>query len=288
VDVGWSNLKNITKTKLSKIMKRIICLILPFIILSCGEPQIDTSSDESMKSSIQNIKENLPDEKKEDFESALMTIATSNIELSDVFKGNANPDIYSQDLLTKVKNELDGKTANQVIEKADSIKQAHEEKQRQQALKEIRALEEKRKQAQADRERLSNFEVLKSKFYKKEETYRSQPIIELTVKNNTKHAISRAYFEATYASSDREIPWLEESFNYQISGGIEPSEEQSWSLAPNKFGEWGQIEEKTDAILTVEPVRIDGPDKEALFDSQGLSDFEKKRLKELKKEYSVE
>src|SRR5699024_5838967 len=202
---------------------RIICLILPFIILSCGEPQIDTSSDESMKSSIQNIKENLPDEKKEDFESALMTIATSNIELSDVFKGNANPDIYSQDLLTKVKNELDGKTANQVIKKADSIKQAHEEKQRQQALKEIRALEEKRKQAQADRERLSNFEVLKSKFYKKEETYRSQPIIELTVKNNTKHAISRAYFEATYASSDREIPWLEESFNYQISGGIEPS-----------------------------------------------------------------
>lgn len=269
-------------------MKRIIFLILPFIILSCGEPKIDASSDESMKSSIENIKENLPDEKKEDFQKALMTIATSNIDLSDVFKGNINPDTYSQNLLSKVKNQLNGKTANQIIHKADSIKQAREEKQRQQALKEIRELEKKRRQAQKDKAKLNNFEVLRSRFYIREDTFSEQPIIELTVQNNTEFAISRAYFEATYASPDRQIPWLEESFNYEISGGIEPGEKKSWTLAPNQFGEWGQIEEKPDAILTVETVRLDGPDNEALFDAQGLSEFEKKRLKKLKTEYLSE
>jgi PBP1b-binding outer membrane lipoprotein LpoB len=269
-------------------MKRILILFLPFILLSCGEPEINASTDEALKSSVENIKNDLPDGKKEDFEKALMTIALSNLDLANALKGNIDGDLYSKNLLSKVKNQLNGKTANEIIDKAESIRQTRKEKQRVQALKEIQELEQKRKAAQKDQEKLNDFEVIRSRFYLQEDTYRSQPIIDLTVHNNTEHAISRVYFEGTYASPDREVPWLKESFNYKISGGIEPGEKKSWSLAPNQFGEWGEIEEKSDAVLTVETVRIDDPNGETLFDSQGLSEFEKQRLIELKKEYSVE
>ena len=115
-----------------------------------------------------------------------------------------------------------------------------------------------------------------------------QPIIELTVKNGTSEAVSRAYFEGTLASPKRSVPWHKDTFNYGISGGLEPGEEASWSLAPNMFSDWGKIDAPKDAVFTVTVEQLDGPDGEPIYSTRAFSEHDQERLDELKKEYGVE
>ncbi len=115
-----------------------------------------------------------------------------------------------------------------------------------------------------------------------------EPIIELTVVNNTGHAVSKAYFNGIIASPGRSVPWLEESFSYSISGGLEPGEEASWSLAPGRYSsKWDRdsVEAPDDAIFTVTVERLDGADGKALFDARSFSERQAKRLDELRRQY---
>ena len=99
----------------------------------------------------------------------------------------------------------------------------------------------------------------------------------MRVRNGTEHAISRAYFSGTLATPGRAVPWLREDFNYQVPGGVEPGETADWSLAPNMFSEWGSVEQRDDMVLTVEVMKLDGPDGETLYDSN-FSEEDDKRL----------
>lgn len=266
-------------------MKKYISLSILLIFFGCSEPRIDASSEEQLKSSIENVKNSLSKEDQEKFEESLMFLAMQNLDLSDIFQTDLDPDDLTENYLNRVKNELDGKSASEVISQADVLRNELEEEQRKQALEEIQELEEKKREAEIAIEELTKFEVSRSRFYKREEMFSDQPVIEISVINNTNYAISRAYFRGTYATPGRQVPWLVEDFNYSISGGLEPGEEQSWNLAPNQFGEWGKLEVRSDAVLTIEVTRLDGPNGEALFNSQGLSSYEEDRLNNLKVKY---
>ena len=56
-----------------------------------------------------------------------------------------------------------------------------------------------------------------------------------------------------------------ETFNYQISGGLEPGESAEWKLAPGMFGSWGSVEIKPDMAFTVVAKRVDDADGQKLF-----------------------
>ncbi len=86
----------------------------------------------------------------------------------------------------------------------------------------------------------------------------------------------------TLASPGRSVPWLKEDFNYSIPGGLEPGELADWTLVPNSFGAWGTVKAPKDAILTVEVVRLDGPNGKTLFDSK-FDESKVERLTALKK-----
>ena len=184
-----------------------------------------------------------------------------------------------------VKQALNGKTGEEVIAHAEQLRKDREEKERTQALAEIKELEGKQAKAAQAREKLVAFEVVRSRFYKSSGFLGDQPVIELTVKNGTATAVSRAHFRGTLASPGRSVPWLRDDFNYEISGGLEPGETATWRLSPNMFSDWGKVEAPKDAVLTVDVVRIDGPDKEPLFDAEGLSEHDSERLAELKAKF---
>jgi len=82
---------------------------------------------------------------------------------------------------------------------------------------------------------------------------------QLTVRNGTGHPISRAYSRAHTLQPGRSIPWYKDQFNHEISGGLEAGEEASWRLAPNMFSGWGRVTAPSDALFTVEVVKLDGP-----------------------------
>ncbi|MCB2426779.1 DUF6694 family lipoprotein [Methylophaga pinxianii] len=272
-------------------VSKVIGIILIFVALvGCDqilpEPTIDTSSDENMKQSSQKVRESLPEGEKEKFDEALQLLAFNQLDLKVLLAEGA---AGVGNLENKMKESLSGKTASQVIAEAERIKLEREARQRQQALDEIKELEMARANAETAREQLKKFEVLRSRFYQEEQRYTGkQPIIEITVKNGTDTAVSRAYFEGVLASPGRSVPWHKDSFNYSISGGLEPGEEQSWRLAPNLFSDWGKVEAPADAVFTVTVEKIDGADGKTLSSTTDFKDRDRTRLAELKAKYGIQ
>lgn len=261
-------------------MRRFLFLSLCLFLFGCSEPKIDKETPEE---SVAELKSSLSSEELQEFEEALntVTVNAASDAMQQAFTDDLDPDAVAEDFVEK----LDGMTADDVISYADSIERAKVQEERRQALQEIEELRKKRKTVKKAEASLSQFEVDRSRFYKRERRFGTdQPVIELTVENNTEHAVSRAYFESELRSPDREVPWLEESFNYEISGGIEPGERQTWELAPNMFSDWGDVEERSDMVLIVEPYRLDGPDGEPLFEAD-WDQSDEERLNTLVDEY---
>jgi hypothetical protein len=266
-------------------MKHWSLLLVGFsLLVGCGDKKVDSTTDESLKTSITSIKESLTEEKKVEFEKAVKILALSDV--GNIFQAAANPD----GIKSKMKEKLNGKTADQIITESNGIVEARKIKEKEQATKEIEeikadilALEKKKLDAKSAKENLNKFSVIRSRFYYQEGSYRDEAVIELTVKNTTKHAVSRAYFDCVLVSQGRSVPWVSESFNYSIAGGLEPGEEVTWKLSPNRFGEWRKApKDRDDMVLIVTVNRIDGADEKAIFDSS-ISKYDEKKLTKLNK-----
>jgi hypothetical protein len=263
-------------------------LLIPIfiIIAGCSEPTIDGSNEDSIQQSIEQVRTSLPESEQDAFDEAVQILAFSQIDFSDIMSAGAGLESGESALLSKMGSAIDGKTGQQIIAEAERIRIEREERARAQALTEIDELTAKQEEARKAEQAMARFEVVRSRFYKQEQQYMSdQPIIELTVRNGTVVPISRAYFEGTLASPGRSVPWLKETFNYGISGGLEPGEEATWSLAPNPYSEWGTVDVPDDAILTVTVRKLDGADGEPIFDSTIFSERERIRLQTLLEDY---
>jgi hypothetical protein len=271
----------VEKQKDMRIIHSVFALFALLMIVSCT-PSIDGSSEETFQASVKKMKEGLSDEDKAAFEEALQLMAMDGFSFADPLQGEKG----AEKILEDYTEALDGLTASEVIAKGEAIKAEQERKKKEQARLEIEELYQKKQDAETQKEQLQGFEVTQSKFYKRKDYFGSpEPIIELTVKNGTSSAISRAYFKGTLASPNRSVPWLTDDFNYQIAGGLEPGESTTWNLAPNQFSDWGTVNAPKDAILTVEVLRIDGPDGEALYSTLEFGAEEAERLHTLLENY---
>ena len=254
--------------------KLLISFIIIFVFASTGysQPRVDTSSDAKMKASITKVREALPEIKRPEFDEALEIILFSQVDLPNLFVVGATGVNVVE---AKIKQSLNGKTAQEIIAQSAQIKKERKKAERQQILSEIQELEKKQIKAQKDKEELTKFQIIRSWFYTGE--------IELTVKNGTQYPISRAYFKGTLASPGRAIPWLKDDFDYSIPGGLEPGEETTWILVQNMFSRWASVKMHDDAIFTVEVEQLDGADNKTLFSVKDFSERDMERLIELRK-----
>jgi len=267
------------------VMKKIaIVLTLAFLLSGCDKPKIDTSSDESMKSSIQKVRESLPENKRATYDDALKVVAFSHLSLGDIMKAGMNKDTSTID--ERMKLDLSGKTGEEVISYADTVRKERAEKEKTKARQEIGELEAKQKAAEASLKQLEAFKVIRSRFYFEKQKYgRDQPIIALSVENSTTKAVSRVSFKGVISSPGREVPWYTDSFSYNISGGLEPGEKAEWNLAPNPYSDWGKIEAPTDAVFTVTVIRIDDAEGNPIFGDGNFTEQDASRLAKLKAKY---
>ncbi len=280
-------------------------LVLMFIVIffsgfTFGTPKIDTTTDETMKTSIQKVKDSLKANQQKEFEEAIKLIMFSQIDMRAIFaNAMAGKQMDQEKLQNDMKKSLHGKTGLEVIALAKEKKkqrQAENNKrekeriswQKEQDLKDLKKLREKKSQYDKAKVGLSQFKVVNSRFYKQrqnEYSSRLSPIIELEVRNESKYPISRIFCKGTIRSEGRSVPWLVEDFNYQISGGLEPNETRDWSLAPNMFSEWGRVDAPADAIFEVEITGVDGSDGKELYSLRGFSERDKEKLEKLEKKY---
>lgn len=262
----------------------LLFLLTIFFCVSCAK-KIDGTSEDTMKASIEVIKESLNEDEKKEFEKALQLIMFEGMNIGTLMQmGGAEG--FESDFRSKI----NGKTASEIISKGKLIEEEIEREKRAQAESEINELYQKKAKAELDRIKLANFEVKRSRFYKRKTgTYivSEEPVIEMTVMNNTEYAISKAYFTGTLSSPNRTVPWLKANFNYEIRGGLEPGEEVTWYLAPNRFSDWGTVEAPSNVILTVEVTKLDGANGEELYSVNVFGDDDAERLNVLLESYPM-
>lgn len=265
--------------------KLLISILISFAFLGCNTPKIDTSSDEKMKNSIEEISKKLSDDKRKEFKESLEFIYLSQVDFKNILAlgSSASVDKIKDD--TKVL--LNNKTADEVILEAKKIKEKRFEADKQKALKEIDTLENKKKYSDQSVEILKKVQLISGSIDRKDSGYKDHKntTITLSIKNNTDNAIASIYSIATVKSENREVPWIKEYLNFSISGGIQPGETVEVSLPQNMFSSWGTVNITENATLGIQFTRIDGANGVVLASTQEFTEENSKKLNELKNKY---
>ena len=94
-------------------MRLLPILALTVLIGGCGEPTIDGSSDEAFRASIREVSDSLPENRRDSLATAFMKLAMSSMTPAMMM---SNPD--STAVLATVRQQVDGMTADQVLEAA--------------------------------------------------------------------------------------------------------------------------------------------------------------------------
>lgn len=141
-----------------KVKKLIFACGLALLLSGCDKPKVDTSTDETMKTSLQKVKESLPEDKRQEFSEATSTIMMNSVDMKALMAGafSGNGDAVATQQAEKVKEVLNGKTGEEIINEAKAIQAERAKKEQQQALQEITELQQKKMQLKRRRSRYRN------------------------------------------------------------------------------------------------------------------------------------
>lgn len=107
-------------------MKLLKIILLAFglsLLAACGQPTVDGSSEEATKKSIEKISKSLSEEEQKKFQQAVMVIAfsqaMSGMDMGKLMRGESpDPD----EIQAKVRERLNGKTAQEIIAEGERIR----------------------------------------------------------------------------------------------------------------------------------------------------------------------
>lgn len=163
---------------------------------------------------------------------------------------SAWPEIRAKSIVSSAKNIVDGRTVSEILtiavserkkalEQSRTLYQSHKDK----ALSKIAEIDEKITRIDSGNEKgiVENIIISNAKFWLDKDSFLTKPIISLNISNKSESPIKKIFVSATLQSPERAIPWLEDDFNYQFSGGLEPGELKRLDLAPNMFSSWGKL-----------------------------------------------
>ncbi|WP_336273105.1 DUF6694 family lipoprotein [Vreelandella indica] len=254
------------------------------MIAGCSDPKIDTSSMPASVVSVEKVRNSLPTYKRDDFDQGLIIISTaSTFNSIDILNPNR---MNAAEIAESANVQMHGLTGDQVIQRADQILRERRSREREQAIRKLTRLEEKQAKAKSDQQQLARFSIDNARYYMGKSPYGApEPVIDLEVTNNTDKVVSELSLRGIVTSPDRSQPWVDEQFYYVVPGGIEPGETLAWSLAPNRFGPWGEPQIPSNAELTVRLEGLRGADEQPLWDSPALSKSEITKLERLRAEY---
>ena len=253
------------------------------VLVGCSDPKVDTSSMPAAVVSIEKVRESLPTYKRDEFDTALKIIAMSSFNGIDLF----NPQrMNAAEIAESANAYMHGLTGDEIIERADKMLRQRRAREREQALRTLNRLEAKQDSAQRAQEHLAQISIDNARYYISTSPYGAlEPVIELTVTNGSDHAVAELMLHGVLKSPNREVAWVDETFYYVISGGLAPGESATWSLAPNRFGPWGNDQIPRNAALTLTLLGVNNSEGEPLWDAPALTDNEAERLEELRAEY---
>lgn len=247
-------------------MKRAIlaaALAASTLLASCDE-RVNTSNPQAFQKSIDAMMEGMTTEEKTRFAHSLQAIAFDTAEVGEgtMMGGYAPTGLVLMAAAEKIK----GKTADQIVRLGYETRIARLDATIAEGLQTVQA-------AQAERLRhKATFDAIRiegGRFYVNRQ-YIVEPVIEFRITNGSNIALRRGFFQGTLISEGRTIPWVDEQFNHEFSGGLEPGESRLLTLSPNMFGEWGQGDHinRRDLNIKVTVVNVEDSDGQKLLTGQ--------------------
>lgn len=261
--------------------KWIIACMVVLTLSGCGEKTIDTSDDESLKDSVSDIRSSLSEDKLKKFDEAIKIVMFKDLDLKNFMLG-AN--VGGALELSKAKSNLDGKSADEIINEAITVKENRLIKQKEDLEKQIRELE--------DKELLSlEFEnqiiISNEKIYEEKERFRTNKVVEFDMINNSSYTISSISIKGKFLTEDREVPWSEITLSHNIAGGILSNESRNIKIKFTMYSYKGmKLDEiPSNAKLKVVLDKIYDDKNVKIYPIDGFNEYDKQRLNNLIHQY---
>lgn len=245
---------------------RVSLLTLLLVLVGCGPPRIDGSSEESIEASVAKVRSSLQATQQAAFDSALAIVAMSGIDIENAFvRLLAGGEAGVVGMEGTVRSRLDGLAAAEVVAMSDSIRLVQLEAAADELELELETYDTERKE-------LAQLELSDPRLDVRTRSFLSLHRLHLTFRNGLGRAIETAYVSAQLISPEREVPWVKESDVYfSFEGGIEPGETRSDSGFLE--ARWGRVEVPAGAELKVQVQRILFPDGTSIGALSGLLSF---------------
>lgn len=222
-------------------MRRQILMLLSVLFLTASsEKRIDSTTEESLKRSLESVSSSLDGEEREHFLQVIEYLVGTTAQPAD--QALKLPAAYGTRPLYRV---LDGKTAKEVMAVSLRIgaeRQARLERRIAQLYGQLDSEQVARVGRRSASPVADRFRVLASRFFfiTEGDSLMYQPIIELTVENDTGRWVHKAYLWGTLTPPGFEVAWVNDEISFAIPEGLEPGGTASLQLAPNLFGAGGQ------------------------------------------------
>jgi|GEM_PF-481829 len=245
-----------------------------------SEPKLDASNAERFQESMRAVSDSLNPESRERFAQSLFAIALNPTgdekpvlaQLAEL--ANAS-DSSPNMIFLRVGPIVDGKTGLQVIALADQRQLETYQRQLSALKEEIENLQQdldgaEAREAEAERT-LGAIDLSGARYYWNNNRYLRAPAFDFKIVNNGSFAIKRIFAHGVVETPGRSIPWIDEDFNYEFTGGLEPSESKTLSLAPNQFGPWGKAElrDRTDLVMSITVLDLENAAGERVVTPRG-------------------
>lgn len=236
-----------------------LALALPLVLAGCFEdqPTLDTSGRDAYEASVAAMQAELAAPKAEALGKALFALSFSGDPGSEA--ANIVPAAYSArdpgTMLSKLRPQVDGATADEIIEAARTYRLASVERELERLRREV---DKWAGYSVAARTLIKTINIRTPRYYWDETHIVERPIIDFTIVNDSPIALKRIVLLGTLKSPGREIPWVSSTFSYTFPGGLEPGEQQRLRLLPNTFGEWSNasLRGAKSATLTLSLVNV--------------------------------
>ncbi|GEM_PF-6533959 len=226
-------------------MKSLLSLLIicSIFLLSC-QSKIDGSNLESYEKSISQIKSELNEKQKIVFKDCLGAIGMKNISpeklLKEAFKNAFNGEEMDKSALEDIAKEtlskMDGKSYEDVINEGKQILLPKYKSIIEEANSNKVAAKSEIEKVKSDLINLEKIQIVETDLRKGRYSF-SPPTIKILIKNNSEILLSKIGFYGELFEKGRKISNCKDSFTYQISGGLEPTEQKKWYLEPNMMSD---------------------------------------------------
>lgn len=223
----------------------MVVFALGLVVVGCGPQTLETSSVEKLEKSLNEMREQIELEQRDRLDEALKYLVGD----SAIMEDEANPP--HPELVLALYEPLKGMTADGMIAEA-----------RRRRLDEVQTavteLEELRAGSEGAQEALDQFDLEKSRVYKRNRGFLEWPVIEFKAENNTDQEIWLIHFRAALLRPGYDEPWLVEEFDQLVLNGLAPGERDLWRIEPEQQ-EWVTlIDPHPDFIFILEIMRLEG------------------------------